>query len=590
MAFQKKMIVVFSALLMITSVIFGSIYYSTMEKHYVETEEQSMKTAADNYAQQFSFTIGQMEEVIQQILSNQEILESIKILSFKDSENKRINAHYSSAKNSVRAFLNSDYYKKNFNRVVHFMQNGTVISGTSYEYNPVDEDKTIQDIGWLQKLEGKRGEYIILGTHEDDWVDENAKSVVSVVKQIVGENLGYLEVQKDIGALDAVYVPATKSWNLYIYHQEALVYSSCREVTETDREVLEKYVEQVQQGDTADKVYHENGHLVSVSMAYGDELRAIIIDHSPVFQNAIRTALPIALLLVGITGFVSFLYIYLMSRHMVKPIHQLKMEMEKTDISNLIIHEPIEISDKEISQLYDSYRGVLLKLDQSIRKERLLSDLQKQAQMDLLQAQVNPHFLFNVLNVISSRGVEVEDEVICDICADLAQMLRYSTDVKEKQALIKEEVRYLQMYLSLLKFRYEERLEYEVQINEKMNELEIPKMALQQLVENSIAHGYMDVDRVRKIRVLGEYTKDCWIIHVKDNGIGIAETTKNEIYQKCAEIKAALSEKRSHVEMALGGMGLVNTYARLYQIYGDAFFLEIHSREEGAHISIGVKL
>lgn len=71
------------------------------------------------------------------------------------------------------------------------------------------------------------------------------------------------------------------------------------------------------------------------------------------------------------------------------------------------------------------------RLYKAIRREKQLSDLQMQTQFDMLQAQVNPHFIYNVLNVISSRGSMNDDEVICDICDDLAGMLRYSTDTNK---------------------------------------------------------------------------------------------------------------------------------------------------------------
>lgn len=263
--------------------------------------------------------------------------------------------------------------------------------------------------------------------------------------------------------------------------------------------------------------------------------------------------------------------------------------MEQTDIDNLQLKSPVTIKSKEFTQLFDSYRQVLVKLKQSIQKERLFSELQKQAQFDLLQAQVNPHFLFNILNVISGRAVEAKDEVICDICADLAQMLRYSTDVSRKQAKLQEEIHYLKLYLDLLKFRYEDQLEYEIKVSKDMDELEIPKMVLQQIVENSISHGYRNVDRIKHIVIEGECQDGYWAIKIRDNGIGIDEEKKFEIYQKCYMIKQALSKERSHVEMSIGGMGLVNSYARMYQIYGESFFMELLSPKEGAEVVIGQK-
>ena len=566
MNFQKRMVMAFSALIIVASVIFGLIYYATLKNNYIETERNNLQTAADNYAQQFAYTVEQMEEVISHILSNQEALKAIQVLSHAGDAKKEKAYYYTEARQTLRAALNADYYKKNFNRVVLFMQNGTVISGTNYKYNPVDAQMDINGIGWLDEMEGKRGKYVLLGMHQDDWDEEGGRLVISVVKEILGENLGYLEVQKEVEALDELFVPGNDKWSLYVLQDEKLLYSSRKDMLEG--------------GD---------GELMAVSQIQSNQLRVVIADHTMVAREAMKKALPFTVMIVVLMGLGSFACIYFMSRHMVKPIRQLKQQMEQTDIENLKLPGPVEIADKEIGKLYDSYARVLRKLEQSIQKERLLSELQQKAQFDLLQAQVNPHFLFNVLNVISGRGAEADDEVICDICSDLAQMLRYSTDVKEKQARLEEEVHYLRLYMALLKFRYEDMLEYEIAIEEPMNSLEIPKMVLQQIVENSISHGYQDVDRVKRICVCGSRVEEGWIIQVRDNGTGISGDKIQKIYMRCREIREALSENRRHVEMGIGGMGLVNTYARLYQIYGENFFMEIRPLSEGVEVSIGVR-
>ncbi len=100
----------------------------------------------------------------------------------------------------------------------------------------------------------------------------------------------------------------------------------------------------------------------------------------------------------------------------------------------------------------------------------------------MLQAQVNPHFLYNVLNVLSSRGIVSGDEVICDICSSLAGMLRYSTDNINRQARLSEEIQYLKEYFYLLKSRYDYKLNYIIEIEETLNNEVIPKITLQQIV------------------------------------------------------------------------------------------------------------
>lgn len=211
MNFQKRMIAAFSALTLAVSIIFAVIYYMTIRKNYIETEYKNLQTAAENYAQQFSYSVEQMEEVVQHVLSDKKALDSIMILSHAKNGEKDKSYHYTEARAALRAALNTDYNKKNFNRVVLFMQNGNVISSTNYKYNPVEPGRGIGSLPWLDRMEGQRGKYVLLGMHPDDW-SENGRVVISVVREIIGENLGYLEVQKDVDSLDELFVPGNPKW------------------------------------------------------------------------------------------------------------------------------------------------------------------------------------------------------------------------------------------------------------------------------------------------------------------------------------------------------------------------------------------
>lgn len=122
--------------------------------------------------------------------------------------------------------------------------------------------------------------------------------------------------------------------------------------------------------------------------------------------------------------------------------------LANTNLETLDQMEPLEFRNENdefqrIGQVYEEMRS---RLSKSIGRERQLLTLQLQAQFDMLQAQVNPHFIYNALNVISSRGILDDDEVICEMCDELAGLLRYSTDTKEKYASIKTELTYLELY------------------------------------------------------------------------------------------------------------------------------------------------
>lgn len=272
-----------------------------------------------------------------------------------------------------------------------------------------------------------------------------------------------------------------------------------------------------------------------------------------------------------------------------KPIRLLQTFMENIQLNNMQAEIPEKISNDEIEALYISFQDLLRRLDESIVKERRLSVLQLQSQFDLLQAQVNPHFIYNVLNVISNRGIENDDEVICDICSDLAGMLRYSTNTKEKYATVEEEKQYLEKYLGLLKYRYDYKLTYEIKIEATVYDKMLPKIVIQQIVENSITHGYAASADIIRITIEGYEDEKGWHIRVCDNGCGVSEVTLAGIDRSMEEIRRKLRENREHVEMEIGGMGLVNTYARLYLLYADTLMLKICSNEgNGTEVVLSV--
>ncbi|NMB42724.1 MAG: histidine kinase [Clostridiales bacterium] len=200
---------------------------------------------------------------------------------------------------------------------------------------------------------------------------------------------------------------------------------------------------------------------------------------------------------------------------------------------------------------------------------------------------MNPHFIYNVLNVISYRGAMIDDEVICDMCFNLAEMLRYSTNTKERQSTIEEEVEYLKRYLYLLKQRYQHKLEYIIDMDASVANQVIPKVVLQSLVENSINHGFNNVDKIMEISIKGWSEKGWWYISIEDNGQGFSETTKVKLLEKMKEVKDIIKNVDQNLELEIGGMGLINSYGRLLLLYEDDFSFEITSNKEGTRITIG---
>jgi two-component system sensor histidine kinase YesM len=281
--------------------------------------------------------------------------------------------------------------------------------------------------------------------------------------------------------------------------------------------------------------------------------------------------------------------IYILSLRVTAPIGRLAEKMELTSLDNISRDIGVEGAKDEFVRLYQAYNRLLKRLSYSINQEKQMSLLHLQAQFDTLQTQVNPHFLYNVLNVLSHRGVLSGDEEICGICEKLAAMMRYSAEISRRMVTIREELEYVEHYLYLLKTRYQQKLNYSVETDPGETERMIPKMVIQPLIENAINHGFKDRTGVMAIDVRSVIDREsgCWYIEVKDNGGGFGAETLADLEQKMRDIRLRVKNGNRNLEIDIGGMGLLNIYARFYIIFGDDTIFRITSLEKGASIIIG---
>ena len=525
-----------------------------------------------------------MEQVSTYLLSNQEVLNALTDLTTAESSYESF--FFSNAGMTIRLQLNTWYFVSQFYRIIVFNKNGVVIANNNYSVMQLDQEVDYDNLPWIDEVKNTGGKNIIMPVHADDWGKQRNPEVLSVVKEIQGMDRGFIEVQQEKTVIDEMLGQDDEFDYMLLSKGGKVLYSS---TNATDAEYYQNYL--TQENKHVQEAAAPNGERVLLLEQYSDSHDVVLltISHINVGRMAALAILPATLLILVGFLIVSIWYIYFTSRQLTKPIKQLQQFMENTQLDNIKEEIPEKISNDEIEALYISYKDVLQRLNESIVKENRMSTLQLQSQFDLLQAQVNPHFIYNVLNVISNRGLENDDEVVCDMCSDLAGMLRYSTNTREKYATVREEVQYLEMYLGLLKYRYAHKLQYQIQIDEKTEDKKLPKIVLQQLVENSISHGYLISTDIIKIDITAYENPAGWFITVCDNGSGIDEQTLQEIRESFKEMRHMLNKDREHVEMEIGGMGLKNTYARLYLLYADSLVFRIEpGSAQGTCVTIGV--
>lgn len=564
--FRKRIFWVFTIYALLITMIAGGIYGVIRVRQHREKVKAELEKQVNIVSAQFEQQVLQMDAVTNSILSDSEVLTALRILS------GTVPAYQEEDKKWARGIMNirlySDYLMSNFYRVLFCNQSGEVISTRPLD-QPNYEKEELLEISWMEEASKRKKGFLLTETHADDWYRKKEIRVISLVRKLQGTGLGYLEVQKREEDFGELFQLDSRRYTVYIHDK--------------NNQVL--YTNSDKKKDILPTDFVKDAYITRNVDKTGASVT--IVDHTDWRAEGVREMIPGALMLILAVAGISCIYVFLASRYVSRPIQALGEYMKNTELKSMDEELPKKLPNDEIDMLYREYRDVLRRLEKSMKKEKQLSLLQLQAQFDLLQAQVNPHFLYNVLNVISSRGMEVDDETICDICDDLAWMLRYSTDNQERYAAVDREVKYLERYFHLLKYRYEDKLTYDISIPPELKEQILPKIILQQIAENSITHGFENVNKKMDIHVFGMCSGQEWYIEITDNGTGIDAAELSNIRSQLGHIRRQLTTDRENLELKLGGMGLKNLYARLYLIYQDDMIFDIETGEKGTTVRIG---
>ncbi|MEL7607881.1 MAG: sensor histidine kinase [Bacillota bacterium] len=258
-----------------------------------------------------------------------------------------------------------------------------------------------------------------------------------------------------------------------------------------------------------------------------------------------------------------------------QPINRLSEAMRSAQEHNFDIRLPNRRKD-EIGKLTDSFNymiGRINTLVNTVYQEKLA---QKNAEIKALQAQINPHFLYNTLDSINWMLLDRGAKDISDIVLSLGSLMRYCTDTKTPLVRLEEEFEYAACYLRIQKNRLEERLRYEMELPDPIRNVQVPKFILQPLVENAILHGIEPCKRQGLIRIVAEDAGAMVAITIEDNGVGIPD-----------EILAALNACLD-TQHRQGGIGLFNVDKRLRLYYGEEHRLKVYNTRQGARIMLTI--
>lgn len=267
---------------------------------------------------------------------------------------------------------------------------------------------------------------------------------------------------------------------------------------------------------------------------------------------------------------------YYLSRSITKPIKHLSNVTERVSSGDLSVRANLD-AGAEVGVLAKSLDGMIDRINQLLVQVRDEQESLREAELELLQSQINPHFLYNTLDTIVWLAEAGDQQQVVKMVGNLSDFFRTSLNGGRDIITLKDELKHVNSYLEIQQIRYQDILEYEVNVPEDLYENMIPKITLQPLVENALYHGIKNKRGKGHITITGEIVGNFLMLYVEDNGIGITEERLGIISDKFNNA----AEKDDDV------FGLRNVNERIQLKFGKRYGLHIDSTYgEGTKVSV----
>lgn len=272
-------------------------------------------------------------------------------------------------------------------------------------------------------------------------------------------------------------------------------------------------------------------------------------------------------------------------REFTKPItrlHQVTKAIKQGDLTARIGIA----GNNDVAQLGHSFNHMLDTIQEMIEQIKIKEEAKRNAELEMLQAQINPHFLFNVLNAIRLKIKMEGNTGSASLIYSLSALLRMTINRNNAFIPLEEELSIVKHYVDLMNFRHQHDVELEIDVSEAASSFQVPRFFLQPIIENAIIHGNYK-NRKETIKIIANEQIYTYLeLIISDNGKGMDRLTLERLRKK---VFRSSSDDYVKSKQSFNGIGVQNVYQRMKLIYGEAFQLRIDSIEgEGTTLTFQI--
>ena len=276
----------------------------------------------------------------------------------------------------------------------------------------------------------------------------------------------------------------------------------------------------------------------------------------------------------------------LLVRNMIRPLTALSNTAHEVAKGNLnvpqlpvVVEDEVGIVTRSFNQMLESIRQNIEQLKDSMERQAQMKEREllmethlKEAQLKYLQAQINPHFLYNTFETMRGIALSEHNEKVADIVKNISEFMRYNMYGADGSTSLQMELQHVTNYIRIMDYRFDDKIRLTMEIPEQMRALSMPKFTLQPIVENAVLHGFTEKRADCEICISGQVQDGAARLRIVDNGCGIAADALEKINADLKEPFQPGQPRNGRVSI-----GIYNVNSRLKLNYGDKYGVRIFS-------------
>ena len=552
---KKKFYIFYVVCVLIPLIVTDSVVFLPTAKFDRERREHEMSNITSAVEYSLSSMIGNAGEIGNSIYTNRD---------FEDFLSKRYtnSAEYVAAyQNFLSGTLLENALGMNSMIFTLYTDNDTIVNGG--RVNTLDKLRNTESYLRLNEEAKSKGLFFVYDDSSSKITRERRIIYLQRLDFYDAETEKYLKIEFDYGSM----VRTIKNMN---YDNEVLI-------CEGDRILLSNgqygsYGSEFQRLDNA-TMREAYEHTISL---YGTELTIYVKPVENSFLTSIRNELPIILLLLAVNVIFPFWFVQIFNRSFTKRITELSKVFKSVD-SDHLIPMPCEEGKDEISSMIRNYNRMVERTNglietvykNKIHEQEMLVG-RKNAELLALHSQINPHFLFNVLESIRMHSILKKENETADMVAKLAVMQRQYVEWGNDSVSIFQEIEFVKAYLALQKYRFGERLNYDIEVDRECENFKIPKLTIVTFVENACVHGIEAKSFPGWIFVRVYTENDALCMEIEDTGGGMDEAEVERIQDRMRNASLKMLKEK-------GRVGMVNTCLRIRMMTEDTAQFSVES-------------